>query len=247
MKPTYAVGHLALGYLIGRTSGKLLKLRVNPPLLFLASIMPDVDLFIPGVEHRGPTHSILLTILVFIPIFIYSRKKGISYFLALAQHALIGDYLAGGGVQLLWPLNPLFYYNLTLQMASLLNILLEWTFFLVCFIVMIRTMDAWTLLQPHRSNLILSVPLLAVLLPTFLSLPLHVPLVLVIPHLAYLVLFVLSIAVGFRSILAEPRNAQRGSESHDHGSSAMMVLKFVISSITPTNTPKSLVGIFLHV
>jgi len=168
------------------------------------------------VEHRGPTHSILLTTLVFIPIFIYCREKAIPYFLALVQHALIGDYLAGGGVQLLWPLNTILYHGLTLQMANLLNVLLEWTFFLVCFIVMIKTRDAWALLQPHRSNLILSVPLLAVLLPTFLSLPLHVPLVLVIPHLAYLVLFVLSIVIGFKAILAEPRNAQKEPESTDH-------------------------------
>ena len=173
---------------------------MNIPLLFLASIIPDVDLFIPGVEHRGPTHSIILATLIFIPIFTHYGKDAAPYFIALIQHALIGDYLTGGGIQLLWPINAIFYYGLTIEITGLLNILLEWIFFLLCFIAMFRTRDARNLLRPHHSNLILSIPLLTVLLPTFLSLPLHVPLSLVIPRLAYLILFSLSALVDFKTI-----------------------------------------------
>lgn len=199
----YAVGHLALGYLTGRATGKFLNVDVNLPLLFLASVIPDMDLLIPGLEHRGPTHSIILSTLVFIPIFAYYGKNAAPYFAALAQHALIGDYLTGGGIQLLWPLNS-FYYGMPMGITSPFSILLEWFFFLICFVVLFKTRDTWTLLQPHPSNLVLSIPLLTVLLPTFLSLPLHVPLLLVIPHLAYLVLFILSILTDFRANLKKP-------------------------------------------
>ncbi|MDH5438492.1 MAG: hypothetical protein OEX76_06285 [Candidatus Bathyarchaeota archaeon] len=50
-----------------------------------------------------------------------------------------------------------------------------------------------TLLQHHPSNLLLSIPIFTVLLPTLLSLPLSVPPELIIPHLAYLAIFTLSI------------------------------------------------------
>ena len=186
------------------------------PLLFLVSIIPDIDLLIPRLEHRGPTHSIILATLIFIPIFTYYRRNAIPYFIALAQHALIGDYLAGGGIQLLWPLNAIFYYGLTIEITGLLNILLEWICFLLCFAILFKTRDAWTLLQPHPSNLILSIPLLTVFLPTFLSLPLHVPLLLVIPHLAYLLLFTLSILTDFKAILKKTKNGTEDARVISH-------------------------------
>lgn len=197
------MGHLALGYLTGKATGKLLNLNVNIPLLFLASIIPDIDLLIPGLEHRGPTHSLILSILIFIPLFIHYGKKAIPYFIALTQHSLIGDYLTGGGIQLLWPLNSFHYYGPAIEVTSLTNISLEWIFFLTCFAVLLKTKDAWTLLQPHPSNLTLSIPLSAVLLPTFLSFPVHVPAALIILHLIYLTIFTISILIDFKAILKE--------------------------------------------
>jgi membrane-bound metal-dependent hydrolase YbcI (DUF457 family) len=159
-----------------------------------------MDLLIPGLEHRGPTHSLVLSILIFVPFFVYYGKKATPYFVALVQHSLIGDYLTGGGIQLLWPLNSIHYYGLPIGVTSLINISLEWIFFLTCFTILLKTKDAWTLLQPHTSNLTLSVPVFTVLLPTFLSFPLHVPLSLVIPHLTYLSLFTVSILLDFKAI-----------------------------------------------
>jgi membrane-bound metal-dependent hydrolase YbcI (DUF457 family) len=199
--PTYAVGHLALGYLTGKATSKLLNTDVKLPLLFLASIISDFDLLIRGLEHRGPTHSAILATLIFIPITIGYGKRALPYFIALIQHSLIGDYLTGGGIQLLWPLKTIFYHGLLLEVTSQVSILLEWIFFLACFTIMLKTKDIWVILQPHSSNLTLFIPVLTVLLPTFISFPLQVPPSLVIPHLAYLIIFISSILTDFKALL----------------------------------------------
>jgi len=197
----YAVGHLALGYLTGRATGKLLNVNVKIPLLFLASIIPDIDLLIPGLQHRGPTHSLIISILIFIPLVAYYGKKTIPYFIALTQHSLIGDYLIGGGIQLLWPINSIHYYGLAIEVTSLTNILLEWIFFLTAFTILLKTRDVWILFQPHSSNLTSSVAMFTVLLPTLISFPISVPLTLIIPHLIYLIVFTVSILIDFKAIL----------------------------------------------
>ena len=195
----YAVGHLALGYLFGKAAEKLLDLKVNLPLLFLASIISDIDLLIPGLEHRGPTHSLIILTLLSLPLFAIYGKNTTPYFIALTQHSLIGDYLTGG-VQLLWPLTG-YMYGVTLEVASLTNVVLEWGFFLTSLTIMLKTKDVQILLSEHSCNLLLSLPVATVLLPTLLSFPLVVPLELVLPHLIYLTLFSFAILIDCKDIL----------------------------------------------
>jgi len=197
----YAVGHLALGYLSGKVTSKILNVNINIPLLFLVSVLPDIDLLIPGIEHRGPIHSVIVFSLLFLPAFILFRKRAIPYFVALIQHILIGDYLTGN-TQLLWPITTS-WYGLGIGITSLTNIFVEWVFFLTSIAIMFKTKDAWLLFQPHPSNMILSIPVLTVLLPTFLSFPLHVPLELVIPHFIYLVFFTFSVFIDLKAILTK--------------------------------------------
>jgi len=196
----FAVGHLALGYLCGKTASKILKVNVNLPLLFLASVIPDVDLLIPSLEHRGPTHSLIILSVFFLPTFFLYRKKAIPYFIALIQHSILGDFLTGG-TQLLWPLTTKWYGAHIMCMISQANILLEWSLFLTCLTSMIKTKDTQTLLQPHPSNLILTLPILTVLLPALFSFPLYVPPELIIPHITYLTLFTISILIDLKSSL----------------------------------------------
>jgi len=196
---TYAVGHLALGYMSGKATSKVLNVKVNIPLLFLASVMPDVDLLIPGLQHRGPTHSIIISCLLFLPAFMLFGKRATLYFIVLIQHSLMGDYLTGG-TQVLWPMVTN-WYSLGIRIMSLTNIFIEWILFFTSITIMLKTKDARLLLQPHPSNLILSVPALTVLLPTFLSIPLYVPLELAIPHLMYLMFFTFSILTDVRVTL----------------------------------------------
>ncbi|MDH5376642.1 MAG: metal-dependent hydrolase, partial [Candidatus Bathyarchaeota archaeon] len=190
--------HLALGYITGKVTSKLLNVNVNIPLLFVASVISDIDLLIPGLEHRGPTHSLIITTLLFLPTFIIYRKKATPYFIATTQHFILGDCLTGGGgIQLLWPATVQ-WYGIGFEITSLTNILTEWTFLLTSLTIMHKTKDMRTLFQHHPSNLLLSIPIFTVLLPTLLSIPLSVPPELIIPHLAYLTIFTISVLIDLK-------------------------------------------------
>lgn len=198
----YAVGHFALGYLTGKLAAKSLDVNINFPLLFLASVFPDIDLLIPGLEHRGPLHSVILFCLVFLPIFAIYKKRAAPYFVAVIQHIIIGDYLIGGDLQLLWPLTTNMY-GFHVGIASLINVALEWSLFLISMTFMIKTKDIFFLFKHHLSNMILAIPVLTVLLPTVISFPLYVPLALLIPHIVYLILFSIPIIIDWKVILTK--------------------------------------------
>ena len=190
---SYAVGHFAFGYILSRSSAELLKTRINIPLVLALSIIPDVDVWLSNfVAHRGPTHSIIMATLVFIPVLFIYRTKAVPYFVALVQHSLIGDLITGRNNQMLWPATTQ-YYGLNIDIASTTNMALEWTIFLISIIVMIKAKDIADLLSRRSSNLILAVPTFTVLLPTFVAQPIEVPPALMLPHIAYLVIFLASI------------------------------------------------------
>ncbi len=191
-----------MGYILGKATSKSLNVDLNIPLVLIASIIPDIDMLIFGLEHRGPTHSLILVFLFFLPAFTLYRERAAPYLVAVVQHSFPGDYFTGGGVQLLWPLTP-YWYGIGITITSLTNIFLEWTLFLAFLTIMFKTKDVWTLFQHHTSNILLSIPILTVLLPTLLGFPLSVPLALVIPHVICLVLFAFSILIDFRYIVGK--------------------------------------------
>ena len=203
----FAVGHLALGYILGKATSKSFGVNLNIPLIFVASIIPDIDLLIqeltPGLQHRGPTHSLILIFLFFLPAFVLYRKRAAPYFVAVIQHSILGDSITGGGTQLLWPLSPYWYGN-GIKIISLTNIFIEWTLFLAFLTIMFKAKDVRILFQHHTSNMLLSIPILTVLLPTLLSFPLSVPLELIIPHIIYLILFSFSILIDFHHTMRKP-------------------------------------------
>ena len=207
---------MALAYLLGKGSAKLLKVSLNIPLILVLSVIPDIDIifdFLFKSEiHRGPTHSIIVALLVFIPFFVLCWQKAMPYFAALASHSLIGDFLIGGQVQLLWPLSTsefglhesgFIYINI----YNPINITLEFTLFAIALIVMLKTRDLFKFFRNSKLNLILVIPIFTVLLPTFLGYPLSVPILLVVPHLFYLVLFSASVLI----IIVRILNRQNGA------------------------------------
>jgi hypothetical protein len=126
-------------------------------------------------------------------------KRVTPYFIATILHS-IGDYLVGGGVQLLWPA-IIYWYGVGINMASLTDILMEWTFFLTSLAIMLKAKDIWILFQHHSSNLLLSIPFFTVLLPSLLSFPLSVPLELITPHIILIVFFALSFLIEIEHII----------------------------------------------
>lgn len=197
---SYAVGHFALGYIAAKASTKLTNTKLNIPIVLVLSIAPDADLLVPAIAHRGPTHSIVTAIMVFLPIFAVYRRKAVPYFLALLQHSLVGDYVVGGQTQLLWPVSSQLW-GASLSIRSEVNVALESAAFLISLVVMIGTRDIAAFVKPRISNLILTVPLFTVLLPALLSIPLDVPVLLVPLHLTYAFLFAVAIAIGLQKAL----------------------------------------------
>ncbi len=206
----FAIGHMSLGYLVGKISAKLLKVHVNIPLILVLSIIPDIDIIL-GVLldtplHRGPTHSLVFAILVFIPFFIFFKKRALPYFFSLASHSILADFFIGGNIQLFWPLSKAefgasqFGFPM-IQITDPLNIGLELMLFVLALIVMLKTRDFMMFFKSNISNLLLIIPIFTVLLPTFTSYPLPVPTLLIIPHLFFLLVFSISALVALKEIL----------------------------------------------
>jgi hypothetical protein len=201
----FAVGHMALAYLLGKSSSKILKVNLNVPLIMVLSIIPDIDLlFIPSL-HRGPTHSIITALLVFIPIFWVYRRKAVPYFISLISHSLIADFLIGGRIMLFWPLsqaefglNELGSYYVTI--SSPINIAAELILFAAAMAVLFKTGDFRQFLKDQKINLVLIIPIFTVLMPSVVGYPLRVPILLVPLHFFFLALFVISVLVVFAGI-----------------------------------------------
>lgn len=194
---SFAVGHLALGYLLGRFSAKPLRMKVNVALLFALSVFPDVDIFFPSfLEHRGPTHSVIVALVVFVPIFVVCRQRAIPYFVALVQHSLLGDYLTGTQTQFFWPLTTQ-RYGMGVSITSSTSMMLEWIVFFVSMLLMLKLRDFAWFFEPHVSNLVLIIPTFTVLLPLVIEFPLYVPFWLLPPHLVYVFLFLAAVLVAF--------------------------------------------------
>jgi membrane-bound metal-dependent hydrolase YbcI (DUF457 family) len=175
---SFAVGHIAFGYITGKTSAKFLKTNINLPLILTLSVIPDIDLFLfKFTQHRGPTHSIITALIIFTPFFIIYRKQAIPYFIALIQHGLIGDYFGGGDVQLLWPITNT-GFGAGIEVTSLTGITIELTAFLIALTIMLLQKDIHTFFRPRTSNLLLIIPattLLQAVLPTAVPFPLKLP------------------------------------------------------------------------
>ncbi len=186
----FAVGHIALGYLIGKISADLTGTKLKISILFSLAILPDIDLIIPGLKHRGPTHSIIIIALSALPFLIFYRKTAVPYVLAVLQHVIPGDYVIGG-IQLFWPITQR-WYGLYYCPASIVSGALEWILFAASLLLLFRTKDMKKILGWHALNFALIPPLVAVISPLF-RFPIGLPSTLLIPHLAYMLLFVFSI------------------------------------------------------
>jgi membrane-bound metal-dependent hydrolase YbcI (DUF457 family) len=232
----FAVGHMAIAYLLGKGSSKALRTKLNIPILLVLSILPDVDIiydFFMGTEiHRGPTHSIVVAVLAFIPIFIIYRKKAIPYFLALISHPLIGDFFIGGKLQLFWPLSSNQYGlhesgSYFIGIFSPVNVALEMTLFTVATLILYKSGDWKVFFTANKTNLVLIIPIATVLLPSTIGYPFTESLLLREPplalaHLFYLVLF--SIAL-LKTLMYMYRGYKKDPASHTTKEATDIVMK----------------------
>lgn len=212
--PTFAVGHLALGYLTGRTSGGLLKQKVNIPLILTVSIIPDIDMLIPGLYHGGPTHSVILLLALAFPAILLWRTQTIPYMLALLTHPLIGDYLTrfntDMGVQLFFPISSN-WYSAGSEAYRQIYTYSEIALFAAFLIALLATRDIRKLTEAHPSNLLLTMPLLTAVLPVFFEFPIRVPPALIIPHLILIALLTIPILIDITHAILNAGKGQQKS------------------------------------
>ncbi len=64
-------GHFALGYFAAVMAKRVNNSKFNVAIVWGISILPDIDCFIPGLVHRGPTHSAVMAIFLFIPVLFF--------------------------------------------------------------------------------------------------------------------------------------------------------------------------------
>ena len=198
---------MAIAYLLGKGSSKALRVKLNIPILLVFSILPDADIiydFLTGSDiHRGPTHSIVVAIIAFIPLFIIYRKNAVPYFLALISHPLIGDFFIGGRLQLFWPFSTNQYGlhelgSYYIGITDPVNIALELSLFVIATFVLYKSGDWKVFFKSNKTNLVLLIPIATVLLPSTIGYPFSAPLLLTEPllaiaHLFYLILFSIAI------------------------------------------------------
>ena len=202
-----AVGHMALAYLLSKPIAKAVRVNLNVPLLTVVSIIPDIDiLFESFIFHRGPTHSVIVATVVFIPLFLLYRKTVIPYFASLLSHMLIGDFFIGGQIMLFWPftraefgLHELGIAGAYFEFDNNVSIALEIALFTAAIILLFKSRDVCQFLQKRKMNLVLTIPIGTVLLPSIIGYPIQIPSLLLAPHLFFFVLFSVAVLVVFIS------------------------------------------------
>lgn len=121
---------MALGYFAAITVNKYTKEKLILPLIWFISLVPDLDFFFFNIiQHRGPTHSIILAAAIFLPFFL-KYKRGLPYFAALLTHSIIGDYFTNP-VQLLWPISNWFRPPYSFRLTGLFETTVEVILFLI--------------------------------------------------------------------------------------------------------------------
>ncbi len=167
------------------------------PLLFAASVLPDVDLLFRFLTHRGPTHSFITITVLMIPFFVIYRKQAIPYYAAMLSHILIGDFFTGG-IELFWPLSHNVFGALNFGVTSMPIAITELILFLLTVPFMYKLGDLKTLLKPNNESWALIIPLGAIIGP-LASLgrgqESALPTLLVIPSLFYIGMFTYSLYV----------------------------------------------------
>lgn len=156
------------------------------------------------LRHGGPTHSLIVLAVLFLPVILIWKKASIPYFAATASHSLIGDYLTRSintrGVQLLFPITSR-WYSAGFDGAELLYVYSEVILFIMFLSLLFTTRDARFLTKDHLSNWLLVIPVLTLAFPVLVDFPMHVPVELVIPHIALTAMLMLPFLIDVKRLM----------------------------------------------
>jgi hypothetical protein len=213
----FFLGHMAWAIVFGLTLAKLLKTKIIIPVLLVLAILPDFDLFIEEIiGHHTLTHSIFFWIILLSPFLIIYRQTFIPYFIGVIQHFAFGDFLIGR-VMLFWPFTTS-YFGLRIPMMSSLNIALEITGLFIAIGLLLYTGYLKQLLSQQKRNILMLLPLLAIIISMFFltvdfqilplvnqlwnSIPLNMPFIaILLAHTTLAIILLLSSIQGLRALI----------------------------------------------
>jgi len=164
----YILGHMVWAYLIGRAAGKVVKADVPLFALLFLGVLPDFDLYFMwlGFPHHTYTHSFVVWLPVFLAVFLLFKRKSVPYIAVVAQHFLVADLLVGS-VPLFLPVSEL-GVGLSLGFSTMSEVVLELGAMVVAAVYAYSRGDVQSSLKPVRSNVLLVVPLFALVSLTLL-------------------------------------------------------------------------------
>lgn len=170
-KDLLPIGHVSFAYLLSKIFHKSTSL--NLPLAFIFSLIPDLDILLLFSVHRGPMHSFVIYALAFIPFFIILGYDSIFYFLMIFSHILLD--LFTNPVQLFWPMDltwVAFGVDVNIQ------VYMELFLFISAFYFFVKSKDYITIIRPCYSNILLIVPMSALMVMIVFGFPQYLPMLL---------------------------------------------------------------------
>lgn len=182
------IGHISIGYLTAKLVSKKIDVSLNIPAIWGLSLLPDIDFLIPGLKHMGPSHSIILVLIIFIPLFLMRGKEVVPYFVGLASHTLLGDCITNRSLMLLWPISSR-WVSFHLRLRAL-KTLYEISLFVIFLIVFYLSRDHTRVHAYRFSNFLLMMPLTATVLPLIFHYPFKIPRNLTFPHMLMLIMII---------------------------------------------------------
>lgn len=185
----FAVGHMSVAYLLtrGLKWGRWHSMSI--PMVWMFSLLPDVDLLIPGVRHMGPTHSLFFIVLVSLVLILYKKMEAVPYFLSYFSHIVFGDLITNRSVVFLWPFSRRYVQILLPYSRSrMFSTILELVLFVLFLVVFILSGDASKGIYSRETKPLSIFFFVALLVPVVLNIPISVPSILIVPHIILMVL-----------------------------------------------------------
>jgi hypothetical protein len=164
-----APGHLAISYFITKILSYNSKTKPDLKIIWILALLPDIDLLIPQIPHRGQTHSVVLQLALFLPIIIYYGRITLPYLFSLLSHSLIGDIVSYSKIMLFWPLDS-GWYSLTIPWRYHSYVYyLEAAIFIPFVFFFIQQKDYQRLFKGKSHNLLTLIPATALIVPIFFN------------------------------------------------------------------------------
>ncbi len=162
----FLLGHSCWSYLISKSAGQSLKVKLPLYLALLAGILPDFDIYFhPLIIHHTITHSLLFLGPITVLLTYRYKRLGAAFSIGILSH-LLTDSLVGT-IPLLYPIST-FVVGLNLGIPSPADTLLEMGALAATLGLAFISGDHVLFTRPGKDNLLIVIPLTAIVTLTVL-------------------------------------------------------------------------------